>query len=77
MLARAFHSDGHDVVVLSRRPHIRPWRVIEWDGAMLGDWQREIDGADVIVNLAGAASTAATTRRIDRKSSSRALNLRA
>src|SRR5687768_14317347 len=53
MLARAFHSDGHDVVVLSRRPHIRPWRVIEWDGAMLGDWQREIDGADVIVNLAG------------------------
>jgi uncharacterized protein len=53
MLARAFHSDGHDVVVLSRRPHIRPWRVIEWDGAMLGDWQRAIDGADVIVNLAG------------------------
>jgi uncharacterized protein len=53
MLARAFHSDGHDVVVLSRRAHIRPWRVVEWDGVTLGDWQREIDGADVVVNLAG------------------------
>jgi len=53
ILARAFHRDGYDAVVLSRRPHIRPWRVVEWDGATLGDWQREIDGADVVVNLAG------------------------
>ena len=77
MLARAFHSDGHDVVVLSRRPHIRPWRVIEWDGAMLGDWQREIDGADVIVNLAGRSVNCRYNGAIGRKSSSRALNLRA
>jgi uncharacterized protein (TIGR01777 family) len=53
MLARAFHLDGHDIVVLSRRPQIRLWRVVEWDGATLGAWQREIDGADVVVNLAG------------------------
>jgi uncharacterized protein len=53
MLARAFHGGGHDVVVLSRRPHIRPWRVVAWDGAVLADWRREIDGADVVVNLAG------------------------
>ena len=53
ILARAFHRDGHRVVVLSRRPHIRPWRVVEWDGTTLGDWQREIDGADVVINLAG------------------------
>ena len=26
VLARAFHAGGHDVVVLSRRPEIRPWR---------------------------------------------------
>jgi uncharacterized protein len=53
VLARAFHGDGHDVVVLSRRPAVRPWRVAGWDGATLGDWQREIDGCDVVINLAG------------------------
>jgi uncharacterized protein len=53
ILARAFHGDGHVVVVLSRRPQSLPWRVVEWDGVTLGAWQREIDGADVVVNLAG------------------------
>ena len=32
---------------------MRPWRVVEWDGATLGAWHREIDGADVVINLAG------------------------
>jgi uncharacterized protein (TIGR01777 family) len=53
ILARAFHGDGHDVVVLSRRPQKCSWRVVEWDGATLGNWQREIDGCDVVINLAG------------------------
>ena len=53
ILARAFHRDGHDVVVLSRRPNVRPWRVIAWDGLTLGDWQREIDACDVVINLTG------------------------
>jgi len=53
ILASAFHRDGHDVVVLSRRPETRGWRVVGWDGATLGSWQREIDGADVVINLAG------------------------
>ena len=53
VLARAFHGDHHDVVVLSRRPQARPWRVVEWDGEHRGEWQREIDRADVVVNLAG------------------------
>jgi NAD dependent epimerase/dehydratase family enzyme len=53
ILARAFHRDGHDVAVLSRQPRRRPWRVVEWDGATLDVWQREIDGSDVVINLAG------------------------
>jgi hypothetical protein len=53
VLARAFHASGDEVVVLSRRPQRRPWRVVAWDGRSPGDWHREIDGADVIVNLAG------------------------
>jgi uncharacterized protein len=53
MLARAFHRDGHDVAVLSRQPRRWPWRVVSWDGATLGAWQREIDSSDVVINLAG------------------------
>jgi uncharacterized protein len=53
VLARAFHHDGHDVVVLSRRPDVRPWRVVSWDGATPGDGRREIDGSDVVINLTG------------------------
>ena len=54
ILARALHADAHDVVVLSRSPHAgTPWRVIPWDGVSSGDWTSSIDGADVVVNLAG------------------------
>lgn len=53
LLARAFVKDGHDVVVLSRRPTKAAWRSVGWDGVTLGEWAREIDGSDVVVNLAG------------------------
>jgi uncharacterized protein (TIGR01777 family) len=53
LLARAFVADGHDVVVLSRRPARAPWRVVEWDAATVGPWATELDGTDVVINLAG------------------------
>ena len=53
ILARDFQRDGHDVVVLSRQAETRPWRVVAWDGATLGDWSREVDGCDIVINLAG------------------------
>jgi uncharacterized protein len=53
VLARAFHREGHDVVVLSRRAAVQPWRVVRWDGATVGAWLREIDGSDVLINLTG------------------------
>jgi hypothetical protein len=40
-------------VVLSRRAVTRPWRVSKWDGVSLGPWLCEIDGAEVVINLAG------------------------
>ena len=53
VLARAFFGTGHDVVVLSRNPRPAPWRVRAWDGRTQADWTEEIDGADVVINLAG------------------------
>ena len=53
ILARAFVRDGHDVVVLSRRPRDCPWRVVGWDAKTVGEWRREIGGSDVVMNLAG------------------------
>lgn len=52
-LARAFIRDGHDVVVLSRKPRKADWRVAEWNAETLGPWVEEINGADVVINLAG------------------------
>jgi uncharacterized protein (TIGR01777 family) len=52
-LARNFHENGIDVVVLSRHPKLLPWRVVEWDGHSLDTWACEINGADVVINLAG------------------------
>jgi uncharacterized protein len=53
LLARAFHKDGHQVVVLSRNPQPAPWRTVQWDAETTGPWVNEIDGADVVINLAG------------------------
>ena len=53
LLAESFQKGGHDVVILSRTPRTAPWRVVQWDAATLGDWSKEIDGADVVINLAG------------------------
>ena len=53
LLAGAFQREGHDVVVLSRRPQVKPWRVMTWDGAILGPWAEALDGCDVVINLAG------------------------
>ncbi|MFF5110994.1 TIGR01777 family oxidoreductase [Streptosporangium sp. NPDC000509] len=51
ILDRAMTAAGHDVVVLTRRP-VREHDV-HWDGETLGPWVQEIDGSDVVVNLAG------------------------
>lgn len=53
VLARSFHSRGDEVLVLSRSRAQAPWRVESWDGETLGKWAAELDGADVVINLAG------------------------
>ena len=53
VLAQALHHKGHEVVVLSRSPSAAPWRMVGWDGATLGRWAEEFEGADAVINLAG------------------------
>ncbi|MFJ8531954.1 TIGR01777 family oxidoreductase [Streptomyces sp. NPDC093591] len=51
VLNRALTAAGHEVVVLTRRP-TRAGEV-QWDGETAGPWVTEIDGSDVVINLAG------------------------
>jgi uncharacterized protein (TIGR01777 family) len=53
VLARAFHRDGHSVVVLSRTPESAPWPIIQWDGRSIGPWTAHLEGAEAVINLAG------------------------
>ncbi|CAN5466193.1 TIGR01777 family oxidoreductase [soil metagenome] len=53
LLSRAFLTDGHEVVVLSRAPLATRSRFVHWDGETVGPWASELDGADVVINLAG------------------------
>lgn len=54
ILARQWTGQGHEVVVLARSDRAAgPARIVRWDGETAGDWTREVDGADLLVNLAG------------------------
>jgi uncharacterized protein (TIGR01777 family) len=54
-LAKMFLQRGCEVIVLTRSPRIRPDQAKEvyWDAKTLGDWAKFVDGADVVINLAG------------------------
>ena len=51
LLRRRAIARGDDVVVLTRQPK-EAWE-IAWDGRTVGDWAQAVDGAGVVVNLAG------------------------
>jgi uncharacterized protein len=53
LLARHFHAKGDLVAVLTRRTFPALWRTVAWDGVNLGSWVRELEKADVVINLAG------------------------
>ncbi|QEH32988.1 Epimerase family protein [Aquisphaera giovannonii] len=59
-LAAQLLEAGHQPIILSRhanevrrRREYRPCRVVQGDPGTAGDWQAEVDGCDVVVNLAG------------------------
>lgn len=54
-LAHYLAKSGAAVVILSRKaPKVTgPWRHASWDGRTRGPWQKELDRASGLVNLAG------------------------
>jgi len=56
ILQQHFADRGDEVVVLTRRPGLKQHpkaRMVRWDGRTSGTWATEVDGADVLINLAG------------------------
>jgi uncharacterized protein (TIGR01777 family) len=53
ILCRAFKAAGDDVVVLSRGGAQLECRSVYWDGKTQCKWTQELEGADVLINLAG------------------------
>lgn len=58
ILTRALLREGHECVVLTRRPdppagNMPRLRQVAWDGRTLGPWSAEFNGADAVINLAG------------------------
>ena len=51
-LQRHFERLGYNVVLLSRSETPRPG-FVRWDAQTLGPWAAELEGADVLVNMAG------------------------
>ena len=81
-LARSLVADGHPVTVLTRRPEARSQglpgevQLVAWDGQTVGEWAQALEGADGVVNLAGAGLAeqrwTAERKRIIRESRIRA-----
>lgn len=76
VLVRALRARGDEVVVLSRTG-AGPG-VVEWDGRTLGPWAGTLDGADVVINLAGRSVNCRYTRaNLEQMMSSRVESTRA
>jgi len=53
ILSRHFHGRGDEVAVIARHPEPAPWTTVAWDGLHAGEWGNHLNGADVVINLAG------------------------
>ena len=60
-LGRALRGDGHEVVVLTRGAGGEGR--VSWDGERLGPWAHEVDGSDVVINLAGRSVSCRYTKQ--------------
>lgn len=59
-LTDALTRNNHEVIILSRSPQDvsrlpQGARAVRWNGSTAGAWQKELEGSDAVVNLAGAS----------------------
>lgn len=54
-LAQHFEIQGYEVIILSRKAATMNMHGTTelWDGKTLAGWQRQLEGAEVLINLAG------------------------
>jgi len=50
-LEKRFNQDGHTTIVLTRNPKNKS--DVYWDGVTSGEWVKHLNGADVLINMAG------------------------
>ena len=53
ILAHHLQMSGHIVTVLTRSPYSANYCTVHWDGEHLGQWVEHLNGADILINLAG------------------------
>src|SRR5260370_11246729 len=53
ILSRHFHGRGDEVAAIARHTEPAPWTTVAWDGLHAGEWGDHLNGADVVINLAG------------------------
>lgn len=61
LLERACVANAHEVIVLGRSAPNND--AMQWDGKTLGPWANVVDGADVVINLAGRSVNCRYTKR--------------
>ena len=56
VLAHYYKDKAKDIIILGRKPagmETSNSRTVLWDAKTAGDWQRELEGADMLINLCG------------------------
>lgn len=75
-VAKYWRESGHEVIIATRKPN-GPNEVL-WDGVGLGPWALEVDGADIVFNLAGrTVNCRYTPENLQQMMDSRVLSTRA
>lgn len=64
LLSDFYHHQNYEVVVLSRgnREKVHGIRFVNWDGETEGEWVKELEGCDTVINLTGKSVNCRPTK---------------
>lgn len=66
LLISMFREQDHEIIVLSRKRMVKHHPKLDfvyWDGENLDSWQKELEGADVLINLCGLSINRRFTKK--------------